>query len=70
MGMSLYEIFKTHILPLFIDLTAFPTGEEVFYYVFLAVTQIVVLTIYIRLPPKLILWISSEKKKKKGRLLK
>lgn len=66
MGMSLYEIFKTYILPLFIDITAFPKGEEVFYYVFLAVS----LTIFIGLPFKLILWIANGGKSKKGRLMK
>lgn len=70
MSMSLYEIFKTYILPLFIDITAFPRGEEVFYYVFLAVSLIVVITIFIGLPFKLVLWIANGGKSKKGRLLK
>ncbi len=70
MGMSLYEIFKTYILPLFIDITAFPKGEEVFYYVFLAVSLVVVITIFIGLPFKLILWIANGGKSKKGRLMK
>ena len=68
--MSLYEIFKTYILPLFIDITVFPKGEEVFYYVFLAVSLIVVITIFIGLPFKLVLWIANGGKSKKGRLLK
>lgn len=70
MSMSLYEIFKTYILPLFIDITAFPKGEEIFYYVFLAVSLIVVITIFIGLPFKLVLWIANGGKSKKGRLLK
>lgn len=70
MGMSLFEIFKTYILPLFIDITAFPKGEEVFYYVFLAVSLVVVITIFIGLPFKLILWIANGGKSKKGRLMK
>lgn len=70
MGMSLYEIFKTYILPLFIDITAFPKGEEVSYYVFLAVSLVVVITIFIGLPFKLILWIANGGKSKKGRLMK
>lgn len=70
MVMSLYEIFKTYILPLFIDITAFPKGEEVFYYVFLAVSLVVVITIFIGLPFKLILWIANGGKSKKGRLMK
>lgn len=70
MGMSLYEIFKTHIMPLFIDIMAFPKGEEVFYYCFLAVSIFVVITIFIGLPYKLIMWIANGGKSKKGRLLK
>lgn len=70
MAMSLYEIFKAYIMPLFIDITAFSKGEEVFYYCFLAVSIFVVITIFIGLPYKLIIWIANGGKSKKGRLLK
>lgn len=70
MGMSLYEIFKTYIMPLFIDLTKYEKGEEVFYYIFLYVSIFVVVTIFIGLPYKLIMWIANGGRSKKGRLLK
>ena len=70
MGMSLYEIFKIYIMPLFVDITAFPKGEEVFYYCFLAVSIFVVLTVFIGLPYKLIMWIANGGKSKKGGFLK
>lgn len=68
--MSLYEIFKMYIMPLFVDITAYSKGEEVFYYCFLGVSIFVVLTIFIGLPYKLIMWIANGAKSKKGRLLK
>lgn len=70
MGMSLYEIFKLYIMPMFIDVTAFSKGEAVFYYCFLAVSIFVVLTIFIGLPYKLIMWIANGGKSKNGRFLK
>ena len=68
--MSLYEIFMTYIMPLFVDLTAYSKGEEVFYYAFVGVSTFVVLTVFIGLPYRLIMWIASGGKSKKGRLLK
>lgn len=68
--MSLYEIFKAYIMPLFVDITAYQKGEEVFYYCFLGVSIFVVITIFIGLPYKFIMWIANGSRSKKGRLLK
>lgn len=70
MGMSLYEIFKIYIMPLFVDVTLFDKGEIVFYYCFLSVSIFVVLTIFIGLPYKLLMWIANGGKSKKGRFLR
>lgn len=71
MGMSLYEIFKIYIMPLFVDVNLFDKGEIVFYYCFLAVSIFVVLTIFIGLPYKLLMWIANGGgKSKKGRFLR
>lgn len=70
MGMSLYEIFKEYIMPLFVDITLYDKGEMVFYYCFLAVSIFVVITIFIGLPYKFIMWIANGGESKKGRLLR
>jgi hypothetical protein len=60
--MSLYDVFITYIVPLFVDLQKFPHGEAVFYYAFEALTLGIVLYICVCLPFKFLLWLTSSKR--------
>lgn len=68
--MSLYEVFTTYIMPLFIDLGKFENAEKTFYTIFLWVISFVVLSVLIGLPYKFIMWLANGGKSSGGRFLK